>query len=53
MLFNKFKKYFHNIKYSMNNSIFKVYTDGACINNGYPNKNVLSVFIFLLIILFY
>ena len=37
MLLNKFKKSFHNIKYSMNNSIFKVYTDGACINNGYPN----------------
>ena len=21
----------------MNDPIFKIYTDGACINNGYPN----------------
>ena len=31
------KTIFTTIKVSMNNSIFKVYTDGACTNNGYPN----------------
>ena len=31
------KTIFTTIKISMNNSIFKVYTDGACTNNGYPN----------------
>ena len=31
------KTIFTIIKISMNNSIFKVYTDGACINNGKSN----------------
>ena len=31
------KHLFTYIKIRMNDPIFKVYTDGACINNGYPN----------------
>tara|TARA_B100001093_G_C26478286_1_gene863701 strand:- start:218 stop:784 length:567 start_codon:yes stop_codon:yes gene_type:complete len=31
------KHLFTYIKTHMNNPTFKVYTDGACINNGYPN----------------
>lgn len=39
MYLNKInKKYlFTNIKIKMNYPTFKVYTDGACINNGYSN----------------
>jgi ribonuclease HI len=31
------KSLFNNIKISMNNPVFKVYTDGACTNNGKVN----------------
>lgn len=31
------KTIFTNIKVSMDNPVFKVYTDGACTNNGKPN----------------
>ena len=31
------KTLYTNIKVRMNNSVFKIYTDGACTNNGKPN----------------
>ena len=35
--FTRKKTIFTNIKVRMNNPVFKVYTDGACTNNGKPN----------------
>ena len=35
--FNRKKTIFTNIKVRMNNPVFKIYTDGACTNNGKPN----------------